>query len=175
MLLTAATAAACTSDPTTPPPSSTVASPSSAGRPSRSPADTAGRKAVDVYIEMWQNMASAARTSDWQSPLLSEFTTGEALNTISRGLYTDHQNGLVTKGAPKNSPSVSTVEPPDNPTKVMITDCGDSTNWLKYRADTGELADDEPGGRRAITAVVNLQGNGSWMVSDFAVQELGTC
>lgn len=120
-------------------------------------------------------MASAARTSDWQSPLLSEYAIGVALSTISRALYTDHQNGLVTKGMPRNAPTVSAVEPPESPTRVTISDCGDSTNWLKYRADTGKPANDGPGGRRAITAVVDLQADGSWKVSDFAVREVGTC
>jgi hypothetical protein len=124
---------------------------------------------------MWQNMAVAARTSNWQSPLLSEFASGTALTTLSRGLYTDHQNGLVTLGEPKNSPSVSRAEPEEDPTLVRISDCGDSTNWLKYDAKTRLTADDGPGGRRLINAVVTKQAGGRWMVSDFAVQEVGTC
>ncbi len=135
----------------------------------------AGQKAVKVYLGMWHAMAGAARTSDWQSPTLSQFATGEALSTISGGLYTDHQNGLVTKGAPKNEPTVAAVEPADEPSTVTISDCGDSTDWLKYRADTGQPADDGPGGRRAITAVVKRQDDGRWLVSDFAVQAVGTC
>jgi hypothetical protein len=171
----AGTAVACTaSPPTTPPPTtrSTSASPTTT---TSSPAEQAGWQAVEVYLAMWHHMARAARTSDWRSPLLSKYATGDALTTISRGLYADHRNGLVTKGAPKNNPTVSQVEPPGQPTRVTITDCGDSTDWLKYRADTGQPANDGPGGRRAITAVVELQPDGLWRVSDFAVQEVGTC
>lgn len=138
-------------------------------------AEIAGNKAVEVYLGMWRNMAVAARTSNWQSPLLSEFATGTALTTISGGLYADYQNGLVTLGEPKNSPVVARLEPPDAPTLVRITDCGDSTNWLKYDAKTRLAADDGPGGRRAISAVVTKQQDGRWMVSDFAVREVGTC
>ena len=140
-----------------------------------SQAEIAGRKAVEVYLGMWRNMATAARTSNWQSPLLSQFATGTALTTISRGLYTDHQNGLVTLGEPKLSPSVAGMEPEDEPDLVRISDCGDSTNWLKYDAKTRLAADDGPGGRRSISAVVTKQAGGHWMVSDFAVKAVGTC
>ncbi|GAB1512529.1 hypothetical protein JCM33774_45710 [Actinophytocola sp. KF-1] len=138
-------------------------------------AEVAGKKAIEVYLGMWRNMATAARTSDWRSPLLSQFATGTALTTISRGLYTDHQNGLVTLGEPKLSPSVAGAEPQEEPVLVRIADCGDSTNWLKYDAKTRLAADDGPAGRRSISAVVTKEPGGRWMVSDFAVQAVGTC
>lgn len=167
---------ACTAQPT----QSELTRPSTASSPKSSfwkasQAEIAEDKAVEVYLGMWRNMATAARTSNWQSPLLSEFATGTALTTISGGLYADHQNGLVTLGEPKNSPTVARLEPPDAPTLVRISDCGDSTNWLKYDAKTRLAADDGPGGRRAISAVVTKQQGGRWMVSDFAVREVGTC
>jgi hypothetical protein len=124
---------------------------------------------------MWRTMAAAARSSDWQSGLLSTYATGTALTTISQGLYADHQHGLITLGEPKNSPSVAGWEPAEDPTTVTIADCGDSTNWLKYHAATRQPANDGPGGRRAISAVVTKQTGGRWMVSDFAVRAVGTC
>jgi hypothetical protein len=178
LVVSLAGAVACTPDP--PAPTSVLTSTTSrtsspTDSPTESPVDVAGRVAVDAYLGMWQAMAGAARTSDWRSPQLGEYATGQALNTISRGLYTDHRNGLVTKGAPNNAPTVSRVDPADEPTRVTISDCGDSTHWLKYHADTGRLADDGPGGRRAITAVVDQQRDGRWLVSDFAVESVGTC
>jgi len=145
------------------------------GAAENSQADVAGQKAINVYLGMWHTMAGAARTSDWRSPALSEFTTGKALNTISHGLYADHQNGLVTKGSPKNEPEVVAIAPAKEPSRITINDCGDSTNWLKYDAVTGDPADDVPGGRQSITAIVDRQGDGRWLVSDFAVRAVGTC
>lgn len=170
--MTLALAAACAPAPSTPPPSSSTASKTmkKAGT-----TELASRLAIEVYLGMWHNMATAARTSNWRSPLLSEFATGEALKTIANGLYTDYQNGLITLGTPKNSPTVSQIEPVDEPHTVWVDDCGDSTRWLKYDADTGAPANDGPGGRRAISAVVTKQAGGEWRVSDFAVQEVGTC
>lgn len=177
--LVACTAIACTpiaasnsssrsSTPVSSPESSTVET-------TRSPAQLASQRAVEAYLGMWRNMASAARTSDSSSPLLSAYATGEALLTISRGLYADRQNGLVTRGEPKNNPTVSVIEPSARPTRVGIVDCGDSTDWLKYRADTGRLADDGPGGRRVITATVDRQADGAWRVSGFVIEGVGSC
>lgn len=140
-----------------------------------SPGDKARQDAIAAYQAMWQDFVTAGRTSDWQSPNLGRHATGIALQKMSRGLYTDHQNGVVTRGEPILAPSVSSAEPATNPTKVMVTDCGDSTNFLKYDAKTGQQADDEPGGRQLINATVQLQSDGSWKVSDFGIHEVGSC
>jgi len=146
----------------------------SGSSPSVSPKEVARTQATAAYVGMWQDMARAARTSDWRSPSLARHATGDALSAISRGMYADHRNGLVTKGAPKNYPKVSAAVPEANPTTVMISDCGDSTHWLRYRRDTGRLADGEVGGRQAITAEVK-KADGVWRVSRFAVQGVGSC
>jgi hypothetical protein len=158
------------SSPSAVPPSTVTLSTTAA-----SPADTAKQKAVAAYVGMWSDMADAAVTSDWQSPKLAQNATAEALQTVSRSLYADHYNGLVTKGRPVNRPEVSSVDPQDSPTSVTVTDCGDSTNWLKYRADNGQPANDGPGGRRHIEALVKKAVDGSWKVTTFAVYEVGSC
>ncbi|UQS26053.1 hypothetical protein L1857_26190 [Amycolatopsis thermalba] len=139
------------------------------------PADTAKQLAIAAYLGMWSDMAEAATTSDWQSSKLARNATAEALSKMSRGLYADRYNGLVTKGKPENSPQVESVEPADNPTTVNIVDCGDDSHWLKYRIDNGQPAEDGPGGRRHINAMVKKAVDGSWKVTDFAIQDVGTC
>ena len=140
-----------------------------------SPADVARQQAIAAYLGMWRDFADAATTSDWRSPKLAQNATGDALSTLSRGLYADHYNGLVSRGRPVNNPQVSTADPAESPTKVVISDCGDSTNWLKYRADNGQAANDGPGGRRQINAIVKKAVDGSWKVTDFGAQAVGTC
>lgn len=149
----------------------TAQSPSSAV----APADIARDRATDAYRQMWSDFAVAGRTSDWQSPRLGQHATGIALNKLSQSLYGDNHKGVVTKGDPVLNPSVSTVEPMDDPRKIVITDCGDSTNWLKYRKDNGALADDKPGGRHLIKSTVEKQADGSWKVSDYGVHDVGSC
>lgn len=138
-------------------------------------ADKAKQSALVAYQAMWQDFVAAGRTSDWRSSELGRHATGVALQKMSRGLYADHQNGVVTRGEPVLDPSVSSAEPATEPTKVVVTDCGDSTNFLKYDAKTGQPVDDEPGGRQVINATVELQSDGSWKVSDFGIHEVGSC
>jgi hypothetical protein len=146
-----------------------------ASTPAPDPVRDAGQEATETYLAMWREMAAAGETSDWQSPALARFATGDALAVVTRSLYTDNLNGVVTKGAPKNKPQVSSVDPPGAPTTVLVADCGDSTNSLKYKRDGGELLNDTPGGRRAITAELKKQPDGSWRVARFAVEGLGSC
>jgi hypothetical protein len=155
--------------------SSGSASPTSAASPtSVTPADLARQAATATYLGMWQQMVAAGTTSDWQSPKLAQYATGDALNTIARSLYGDHLNGVVTKGTPTNNPAVSSVDPQNDPTTVMISDCGNDSGWLKYKAN-GQLLNNTPGGRRKITAEVKRQTDGSWRVTRFAVEGVGSC
>jgi hypothetical protein len=169
---TATAPALGTQPPLTPAPATT---PPAAPTSPVSVVDRAQQEALEAYRGMWRDFAAAGATSDWRSPRLGQYATGVALTNLSRGLYADHYNGLVTKGEPILNPSVFSVDPPQDPAKVVITDCGDSTHWLKYRADNGQLADDKPGGRRLINAIVDKQSDGSWKVSDYGVHEIGTC
>jgi hypothetical protein len=142
--------------------SSTSSEASTSSNPTVSVVDKAKQEALTAYRAMWQDFVTAGRTSDWQSPQLAQHATGIALQNLSRGLYADHQNGVVSKGEPVLEPAVSSVEPVTDPEKVVITDCGDSTNFLKYDKDTDRPVDNEPGGRQLINAVVELQADGSW-------------
>ncbi len=141
-------------------------------QPSTPPAELL---AIDAYLGMWEDYAVASETADWQSPLLDDHATGEALSVMSRGLYASHYNGEVAKGRPVLNPEVSSASPPADPTTVVISDCGDSSNWLTYDEATGEVIDDEPVGRRSITATVELQADGTWKVTGFAVRGVGSC
>lgn len=156
-------------------PSTAPGASSSANSKPPSNAEMAGLLASTAYLGMWQDMAKAATTSDWESPALAHHATGEALSTISRGLYADHLNGLVAKGQPTDHPIVKSVDPPAAPTTVMISDCGDSTHWLQYHKDSGKLADNDPGGRQSISAEVKKQSDGTWRVTRFAVEAVGSC
>jgi hypothetical protein len=123
---------------------------------------------------MWADMASAARTADYQSPRLSRHATGDALSQLSQGLYANKQHGIVTKGNPVTNPTVSSVEPDTNRPSVAISDCLDGTHWLNYVAATDELQNDTPGARHSTTATVALI-NGSWKVTELAIGQDGSC
>ncbi|GAB2790722.1 hypothetical protein [Amycolatopsis magusensis] len=164
---------ACSSGsaPAQPPSPFTYPSSSPPSQPASPSVATTEQQAITAYLGMWNDMAVAGETSNWQDPRLSRNATGTALTNITRGLYANQSNGLVSKGRPKSSPRVLSTETG----KIVIEDCGDSSTWLLYRADTGALADEEPGGRRHINAVVERQSDGVWRVTDFGIHELGSC
>jgi hypothetical protein len=172
MLIAAGCSSATSSTPggaTVPAPVPTTITPSPL-----SPADSARQQATAAYTGMWQQMAKADETADWQAPTLAKYATGDALTEINRSLYTDHVNGLVSTGAPTTHPQVTKVDPPTEPTTVMISDCGNDAQWVKHKAD-GSSYSDPPGGRRSITAEVRKQVDGSWRVTRFAVEGVGSC
>ena len=170
-------AASCTADAGAPPPQpSRGESPASVTSPAPSDLDIAQEAAVAAYQKMWLAMARAGVTSDWRSPELARYATGDALTALTKSLYADQANGVVTRGAPVLSPVVRSAEPAQDPATVVIDDCGDSSQWLKYFEGTDTPAGEGGGGgRRAITAEVLQQPVGSWRVARFAVQGVGTC
>ncbi|MDQ3577644.1 MAG: hypothetical protein M3443_08605 [Actinomycetota bacterium] len=131
--------------------------------------------AVDAYLAMWRDVANASTTSDFRAGSLDDHATGHALTSVTEALREDHNRGVVAKGQPTHSATVSSSEQPREPPTVLIDDCADDSDWLKYRADTGQLVDEIRGGQRAITAEVTLTADGSWKVSHFLVEEVGTC
>lgn len=158
--------------------SPTIVATATTGSSTASPAENAEDAAIDAYLGMWAAMAEAAKTSDVKDhsrdpAAIARYATGDALTAILRSLHTDYLNGVVTKGRPRNNPEVASMKPSRAPTTVLIEDCGDSSQWLKYK--DGRLVDDEPGGRRSITAEVKRQDDGSWRVTRFAVMGLGSC
>ena len=156
-------------------PSTTAPTSASSTPQTTQPAVSAKAAALASYLAMWRDFASAGHTSNWKSPTLAAHATGDALLQMSRGMYADHYNGLITKGYPVDHPTVTKATPAAAPTTILISDCGDSSHWLQYVAKTGKLAHGEVGGLRSITAEVKRLADGSWKVDRFAVEGLGSC
>lgn len=158
------------------PRSSTGASaPSSVASVSPTPRPTTPQeKALAAYRAMWADWITAARTSDSTTKALGREATGDALLLLLNSLAKDKHDGIVSRGQPAISPRVQSVTPATAPTHVTITDCADDSHWLKYRASTGALKDNVPGGRHYVTALVQNVG-GTWMVVQFLVRPVGSC
>lgn len=155
---------------------SPVTSPSTTARRSTSatkPPTGAAASALAAYRAMWANMATASLTSDYQSPLLSDHASGEALSVLVQGVAENQSQGIVTKGEPVLHPQVTSLTPAGGPTQATITDCFDARHWLDYKT-SGGLANSTPGGKHATTAIV-LDTSGAWKVTQLAVQAAGTC
>lgn len=130
-------------------------------------------KVISDYRTMWADLVAAARTSNYQSKLLPQHATGDALSLLVQGLAKDKVLGIVTKGQLVLQPKVSSLTPAVNPTKATITDCFDNTRWIEYKKN-GTLQENAPGGRRSTTADLVRTGS-TWKVTELMVRATGTC
>jgi hypothetical protein len=126
-----------------------------------------------AYRGMWSDLVTAARTSDYQSPLLADHATGSALTLFVQGLARDQLRGIVTTGEPVLDPSVTSLLPSSAPTHATVTDCFDDTHWVEFTT-SGTRAKNASAGRRATTALLTEQA-GSWKVTQLTVRAVGTC
>ncbi len=129
--------------------------------------------ALDAYSGMWQAEEVAARTDDYQSPLLPARASGAALSLLVRGLYDYRLQHLVIKGQLVLHPKVTSLTPSGDPTTANILDCSDDTHWLVYKT-SGGLQNNIPGGHRRTTAVVQEVGE-QWKVTKLDAGAEGTC
>ncbi|WP_131767955.1 hypothetical protein [Candidatus Protofrankia californiensis] len=137
------------------------------------PAQAAARDALTAYHGMWEDWIAMAATGDYQNPRLTQHASGEALSLIYRSVYANKRDGLVARGRPTFSGSISAAEPADNPGRITIKDCSDGSRWLNYTLD-GKLHDTEPGGRHFVQALV-VKKAGDWKVDVLVIQAIGTC
>jgi hypothetical protein len=131
--------------------------------------------ALAAYRGMWQTYAKAGATADPAEPSLATYASGDALQVLQSGLEELRREGHVIKGAYISDPKVVEESPSTEPTTLTISDCIDTRDFLIYDAKTGALADDEPGGRRAVVAASGQGVDGRWTITEFGVQEVGSC
>jgi hypothetical protein len=160
-----------TAQPTTD--STTMHAPSTSVSSASGPV-VAGDKAIAAYRGMWTAYQKAGETANPDDPNLATYATEGALQTLTSGLASVRDRGLVIKGEIVVSPRVTALEPADQPTTIEITDCADTTKSLLYRT-SGELYNDKPGGRRLIIATAKDIGGGVWKVVSFGARDIGTC
>ncbi|MCK2239758.1 MULTISPECIES: hypothetical protein [unclassified Crossiella] len=126
-----------------------------------------------AYDGMWAAMSTAAERSDPTAPELSQHAADFALDKIIRSLRIDSDNGVVTKGRVKTAPTVTELTPPRDPREARVADCGDDGETAKYTR-AGVRVPDSSGGRRKIQARLKVVA-GRWVVTDFAMLEVGSC
>ena len=82
-------------------------------------------------------MVIVSRTSDYQSPLLPQHASGEALSLLVQGLAKNQEQGIVTKGKPELHPEVTSVSPTGSPTQATVSDCFNACNGSTTRELVG--------------------------------------
>jgi hypothetical protein len=131
--------------------------------------------AVSAYSGMWKAYDAAIKIPDPQASDLVRYATGEALQTLTKGLQSVKEQGLKGTGDFVLAPRVSEVSPVSAPTNVGVRDCLSTAATHLVRVGPGSPYHDTPGGRRLCTATVVLQPDGTWKVTQFTLQKVGTC
>jgi hypothetical protein len=108
--------------------------------------------ARQAYLGMWQAFVAASRTADYQYPSLDRYAAGAALVLLIRGLYQDHQAGIVPRGAPSHSVAVTMTKTSAGTAEAKVTDCSDDASAAAYYKKSGKPA---PG--RAICGRADLR------------------
>ncbi|MEV0005957.1 hypothetical protein AB0H28_27230 [Micromonospora sp. NPDC050980] len=171
-LCLAAAVSACDSDTADDDPAETRMPSQSETRVTASAND--GDAALTAYRGMWRAYAIAGLTANPQEPELARYATGDALSALTSGLTKLRADGEVIKGDYTSAPQVVSASPSAAPASIAVQDCLDTTRFLTYKAATGALVDDTPGGNRAVRATVIRDGT-VWKVSSFGAQAVGTC
>lgn len=129
--------------------------------------------ALATYQGMWAAFTAADAVADPDHPELPRYATGDALELLVAGIEANRREGLVGEGEIVLNPEVVEVSPPETPVEVTIRDCADTSDTRRVRP-TGPPFTDSPGGRRLVTATVELL-DGSWKVIALGVREVGSC
>ncbi|HEV2637208.1 MAG TPA: hypothetical protein VGX23_18790 [Actinocrinis sp.] len=152
-----------------------TSSPSAAGTSAQ--AAEAVQQALAAYrgaFAAWVSVASVASKSDYQSPVLAEHMSGQALSSVTGQVFIDTStDGAVSRGAPVLHPTVGELVPADSPAQVVVNDCVDTSSWLLYTPD-GRPYDDIPGGHDKTQALMVLA-DGVWKLDQLYMQDPGTC
>ena len=121
---------------------------------------------------MWRAFVAASATADYRSPVLDHYAAGGALSVLTRGLYANYQNGIVSRGQPSFHAAVTIASPGSGPAQAEVTDCADSAHVTDYYRSGKPVSESQ--GRRKITAQLQLF-DGSWKVTYLNVARTGTC
>ena len=168
------TVTSCTASAKPTPHASTATSPTATTSSSALDPTSPVRSAViSAYDAMWTDMTAAAKTANYQDPVLAQHASGAALSTLVRGLYSYQRQGWVVRGTPITHPKVTELSPSQDPSKATVTDCLDDTHWLVQMA-SGQPVQGAGGGHRRVTAIVQNAG-GVWKVTQLDALADGSC
>ncbi|MFI0420488.1 hypothetical protein [Spongiactinospora sp. 9N601] len=137
------------------------------------PTDTlaAAKQAVlTAYRGMWLDFQDAGRTADWEASVLGDHAIGDAEVVLRHGLYVASQKGQILKGKPLLHPQVT--EFTEN--SATIADCVDDSHFGPHAKSGKQAKEAEAGGRHKATALL-VRREGSWYVSSYLLDEVGTC
>lgn len=167
----AAVTAGCSKDNKTAPPPSPTATPS----PSADPQAAEKAALLGVYRAFWDAQLKVYTTGRMKDTGIEKVGADKAYAKVqaTRIYYMD--NGFVMTGAPVLSPQVSTMDLSTAPPSASITDCIDSTNYIKIEKQSGKPVQTLDNNRRHVATYTALKIGGAWQVRDFDISRDQLC
>ncbi|MFD5730346.1 hypothetical protein ACFWMT_30120 [Streptomyces sp. NPDC058368] len=108
---------------------------------------------------------------------LTDYATDKALADINNQLFQYEQLGLVFKGSPKSSFTVTAVDLSGKPKSATVEECLDTTGWKPVKKSTGKDVSTKGQPRRYVmTYQVEVFGEkATWMVTDLSRDKGRSC
>ena len=131
------------------------------------------REVLDAYLGMQQAFEKAGEIPDPSYPDLPRYTTGPALQLLTKGLTSMKTQGLRSRGQTLFYPKVHELAPAKAPTKARVYDCIDTRKAVAYKAN-GDPYKDTPGGWRFVVADLEST-TGTWKVTGLGIYKVGSC
>ncbi|WP_370063124.1 hypothetical protein [Streptacidiphilus sp. MAP5-3] len=144
---------------------------------SGSPAQqAAAADALAAYRGMWSDLAALGQTPDgYKNPKLATHMLYAPLSQWSQELADNAKLDEITTGAPSIDPEVVKVGAGAKPTQVEIADCFDNSSWPVVNAKTRKPTDNKPAVRERSEAMVTLDTDGYWKVTQQVFAQAGSC
>ncbi|MFG2405355.1 hypothetical protein ACGFR8_13655 [Streptomyces brevispora] len=108
---------------------------------------------------------------------LTDYATDKALASINNQLFQYEQLGLVFKGSPESSFTVTAVNLKGKPHSSTVEECLDTTAWKPVKKSTGKDVSTQGQPRRYVmTYRVEVFGTkAQWMVTDLTRDKGRSC
>lgn len=161
---------------TTPTP---TASASISASPTADPTAAAKKQVAAVFRHMLDEEAKAYQLGYTSKTHYADYVADPALGKTNSQLFQYRQDGVVFKGRPKSTFTVTAVDLASTPHKATVQECFDMHGWQPVLKATGK-----PVGttgqtlRYTIISTVQTVGTGSnakWKVTDYTVDKAQPC
>lgn len=175
--------AACSSGGGTPSKTSVESASTSAGSapasastsPTPSAADKAKTQVLAAYQGFWNTQVQAYTQGSFDGVQVEKYTRGNADYLLRTGLQYYVDQGLVMRGRPSLTPSVSALNLAGKLPTATITDCVDTTNYFPVDKTTGKPAKLTSTSHRHPGSYAAVYEGGQWWITDGSINRAKTC
>ncbi len=158
-------------------PSTSPSSATTSTTPTRSidPTAPARAAALAAYAGFWAaKVASQADPTQPPPKALEKYSTDKALAEALATVLILRRNKIHMQGAPTHAVQVVQVQT-DDPTRVTLTDCLDSSKWIPLFTETGKSALAPGQSARVVVESVATQYAGRWVIKSSVAYRDRSC